>query len=194
VRHVDGVAQERYLMDHVRQRMDAPGFLDWHEDVRAFSGVMQDWQARSDLMGLPIGYWIVEVNSAQRFLMQYDHVRRWCATWRTAVIPHETQANKSDPKYGIEVLKSVYRFGLVRLPYRPGPAYVAAVKLIDEVTHWPTLRTDDCVMAQWFLEWHLKNLLPAARPLPRAARPSWLKDANTWGQRRAAKRRALVHG
>lgn len=187
VRHVDGVAHERYLMDHVRQRMDAPGFLDWHENIRGFTGLMEEWQARSVNLEVPIKYWIVEANSAQRFMLQYNHVTRWMAHWRVNLIPHQTAANKSDPQYGIEVLRPAYRYGQVRLPYRAGSAYMASAKLIEEVTHWPMGRSDDCVMAQWFLEWHLPRLLPVGKPLPRMNRPTWLREANTWGHRRKAR-------
>jgi len=187
VRHVDGVAHERYLMDHVRQKMDAPSFLDWHENIRAFTGLMEEWQARSVNLDLKINYWIVEANAAQRFMLQYNHVTRWMAHWKTNLIPHQTAANKSDPEYGIEVLKPIYRYGQVRLPYRAGPAYLASAKLIEEVTHWPMGRSDDCVMAQWFLEWHLPRLLPVGKLLPRMQRPTWLREANTWGHRRKSR-------
>jgi hypothetical protein len=39
-------------------------------------------------------------------------------------------------------------------------------------------------MAQWFLEWHLPHLVPAASALPRMARPSWMRNTDTWGHRR----------
>jgi len=188
VRCVDGVAYERYLMDHCRKKMDAPSFLDWHEATRSFTGLMEEWQARSVAQNLKISYWIVDANAAQRFMLQYDHVTRWLRDWKTSLIPHQTAANKSDPTYGIEVLKSVYRYGLVRLPYlKSSPAFLASTTLIQEVTHWPMGRTDDAVMAQWFLEWHLPRLIPTTKPLPRMARPSWLRDANTWGHRRKAR-------
>lgn len=194
VRVVDGVAYQRYLMDHVRQKMDAPGFLDWQEKTRSFTGLMEDWQQRSVSLDLPIKYWIVEANAAQRFMLQYDHVTRWTGAWRVSLIPHQTAANKSDPNYGIEVLKSAYRYGLVRLPYKVGPGFMASAKLIDEVTHWPMGRSDDCVMAQWFLEWHLPRLIPVGKPLPRMNRPSWLRNSNTWGWRRDQKRLENARG
>jgi hypothetical protein len=185
VRCVSGVPQERYLMDHVRQRMDAPTFLDWNERTRSFTGLAEDWQARSDTLGWPITTWVVEANAAQRFMLQFEHVRRWLAAWRISLIPHQTAANKSDPAYGVQTLGAVYRYGLVRLPFRTRtPAYNASIKLIDEVTHWPGWRSDDTVMAQWFLEWHLPHLIPTGQPLPRAPRPSWLSGQSTWGWRR----------
>jgi hypothetical protein len=185
VRHVEGVAYERFLLDHVRRKMDAPAFLDWTESTRSFNGLAEDWQQRSIDLGWPITTWIVEANAAQRFMLVFEHVRRWLAYRRVSLIPHQTQQNKSDPAFGIQTLKGIYRHGLVRLPFKNlGPAYLASIKLIDEVTHWPSWRTEDTVMAQWFLEWHLPHLLPLGKPLPRANRPSWLSGANTWGWRR----------
>jgi hypothetical protein len=120
-------------------------------------------------------------------MLQFEHMRRWLAHHRTALIPHQTAANKADPQFGIETLKGVYRHGLVRLPTSNGAAYLASIKLIDEVTHWPGWRSDDCVMAQWFLEWHLPRLVPIGKPLPQAPRPSWMRGTNTWGWRNRAK-------
>jgi hypothetical protein len=181
VRCVDGEAQERFLMDHVRQAMDAPSFLDWDESTRSFTGLMEEWQHRSVELGLPIGTWIVEKNGAQRFMLQYDHVRRWMAHWRVDVMPHNTDRNKSDPEYGVQTLAGIYRYGLVRLPWKANSAgRLASMKLVEEVTHWPAWRTEDCVMAQWFLEWNLPHLIPAGAALPRFRRPTWIGHADTY--------------
>jgi hypothetical protein len=187
VRCVGGVPQQRYLLDHEHRKMDAPSFLDWVEATKSFVGLAEDWQVRSIKSGWPIAFWIVEANAAQRYMLQFEHMRRWLAHHRTALIPHQTANNKSDPEFGIETLKGVYRHGLVRLPMKAGPAYLASIRLIDEVTHWPQWKTDDCVMAQWFLEWHLPRLVPTGRMLPRASRPSWLRGTNTWGWRNRPK-------
>jgi len=192
IRCVDGVPYERYLLDHIRQKMDAPTFLDWSESTRAYTGVAEAWQTRAAAAGVPIGYWIVEANAAQRYMLQFEHMRRWLAFHRVSLIPHQTAANKSDEQYGVQTMGPIYHHGLVRLPYRAGPAYLASQKLIDEVTHWPSWRTDDCVMAQWFVEWHLPHLVPTGKPLPRQQRPSWLRHSNTWGWRREERTKRLV--
>jgi hypothetical protein len=185
VRCVDGQPYERYLMDHIRQAMDAPSFLDWSNPTQAFAGVMENWQRRSVELGLPITTWIVEKNGAQNFMLQYEHVRRWLAQWRVRLIPHNTHSNKSDSQYGVQTLAGVYRYGLVRLPWMARTkGWQASAKLVEEVTHWPGWRSDDTVMAHWFLEFNLPHLIPATKPLPKATRPSWMKDADTWGRRR----------
>lgn len=185
VRCVDGVAEERYLMDIQRRTMDAPSFLDWNNATQSFSGIMEEWQRRSLDLGLPVTYWIIEANAAQRFMLQYEHVRRWLGHWRTNLIPHQTHVNKSDPELGITALKPLYKYGKIRLPSpgARGNIHYQVRNLYEEVTTWPDGRTDDCVMAQWFLEWNLPNLVPRAEPLPRMWRPSWLKKADTYSWR-----------
>lgn len=184
VRVVDGKPQERYLMDLIRQRMDAPSFLDWHNATQTFTGIMQDWQDRSVELHLPITTWIVEKNGAQNFMLQYEHVRRWLSEWRVRLIPHNTHTNKSDEQFGVQTLGPLYKYGMVRLPYRSthgsGSAFSSTQKLIEELTKWPEGATDDTVMANWFLEWNLPRLVPPAKPLPRQPRPSWMKSASSW--------------
>ena len=171
-------SEQRFLIDHIRQKMTAADFLDYKMSDGRYTGVMEDWQRLSESLGFPIQYWIVEANAAQRFMLQYDTVKTWRAMHSVEIIPHNTNAvNKTDEGLGVTVLQSHYRFGRVRLPGK-GEGKVRAIKLIDEVTRYPNgTRTDDCVMAQWFLEWNLPNLY-----LPKAAsasswRPSWVKSA-----------------
>lgn len=180
-RCVDGESQERYLIDHVRQAMDAPSFLDWNNPEQRFTGLMEEWQERSVEFGHPIKAWIVEKNGAQRFLLQYEHVRRWMAKWRVDIIPHETERNKADPQYGVQTIAGIYKFGLVRLPWKANSrGRLASMKLVEEVTHWPGWKTEDTVMAQWFGEFRLPHLVPSGGNLPRFERPGWLKNADTY--------------
>lgn len=149
---------QRFLLDLIRQTMDAPDFLDWNANEGRFFGVMEEWQQRSKDKGIPITHWIVEANAAQRFILQYDHVRRWQRVHGVQIISHQTHRNKTDPDYGVQMLKNLYRFGQVRLPgLRSGAARVASLKLVDEVTRYPHTMTDDCMMAQWFGEYHIAN-------------------------------------
>lgn len=169
---------QRFLMDLIRQAMDAPDFLDWDYNEGAWHGVMEEWQVRSVELGLPISHWIVEANAAQRFMLQYDHVKRWVAARSVSVMPHQTHRNKADAERGVETIAPHYRHGRVRLPGRL-MARTASLKLYDEVTKWgPDYRgTDDCVMAHWFLEYNLP-LLQVVDPtkIPRVGRPSWMTE------------------
>ena len=171
---------QRFLLDLIRQAMDAPDFLDWNMNTRSYTGVLEEWWQRSRDMGYPFTTLIVEANAAQRFMLQYDLFRKWASTRSVNVIPHQTHRNKSDPEFGIQSLAPHYRFGRVRLPGKQfgDSGRTASMKLVDEVTKWPEGSTDDCVLAQWFLEWNLPRLVPAPGPRGRSARrPSWSKSA-----------------
>jgi len=170
----DGMPYERYFMDMERRSMDAPDFLDWNQTEGRFFGLMEDWQARSVELNRPITSWIVEANAAQRFLLQYDHVRRWKGKWGVTIIPHQTTSRKLDPSFGVQTIASQWRYGRVRLPNRRSGEPWKHLQLVKEVTQYPEGRTDDCVMAQWFLEWHLPHLSPEMAPMPRFKRPSWM--------------------
>lgn len=172
-------SERRYLIDLYRGKLDAPQFLDYDYAKGSFTGVMEDWQETSVRLGVPITHWIVEINAAQRFLLQYDHVQRWQRKWMTQVVPHSTGRNKSDAEYGVETIAPHYEFGRISLPYRNGWDVRTSHYLIDEATHYskrggPSFRTDDCVMAQWFFEWQLPNLKRPQGKVVKTWRPSWV--------------------
>jgi hypothetical protein len=165
---------QRWLMDLLRQRMDAPDFLDWYDSTRSFGGVMQSWQERSVALGVPITHWVVERNAAQRFLLQYDHVRRWQRFHAVEIIGHDTGMNKSSEEFGVQMLKNLWRFGQVRLPGRNDARHVS-LKLVDEVTRWPNGGSDDCVMAEWFFEFRLPQLSDQLGcDVPAEPTPEWM--------------------
>jgi hypothetical protein len=177
----DELTEYRWLIDLYRGKLDAPGFLDFDYAAGTFKGVMEEWQLRSMQLGARITHWIVEVNAAQRFLIQYDHFRRWKEMHQVQVIPHSTGRNKSDQNYGVETIAPHYEFGRVRLPFA-GEGAIRSRRLIDEVTRYqknqPT-RSDDCIMAHWFFEWQLPNIKNPARKQSTAKRPSWLLPSVT---------------
>ena len=169
---------QRFLLDLIRQKMEASAFLDYNINEGRYTGIMEDWQNISEGIGFPIQYWIVESNAAQRFMLQYDSVKNWRQMRGVEIIPHNTNhINKTDETLGVTVLQSHYRFGRVRLPGK-GEGKVRSLKLIDEVTKYPNgTRTDDCVMAQWFLEWNIPNLYLPRTAVATVHRPTWVKNA-----------------
>jgi hypothetical protein len=195
-RVVDGVPQERYLMDLNRAKMMAPDLLDWHNATQQFGGLMEEWQERSVRLGLPITRWIIERNGAQRYLLQYESTRRWAAQHRVEIVPHDTNANKLDPDRGVETLRDVWHWGMVRLPAKGnsiqrsaaagGTGWMASAKLVEEVTHYPDWPTTDCVMAQWFGEYWLPRMCERGGNLPNLNRPDWLKGTKTYVWARSA--------
>jgi hypothetical protein len=168
-------SEQRFLLDLVRQKMEAGDFLDWNANDKQFFGLAQDWQVRSKLLGLPITHWIIEQNAAQRFLLQYDHTKRWQRTHNVGIIGHNTTVLKLSEEYGIEMLANLYKFGNVRLPgHHADHSRIASLKLVHEATRYPDVSTTDCLMAQYFLEFNLPSLSKEKKPMHKLARPSWM--------------------
>jgi hypothetical protein len=162
-------------MDMVRSSLDAPDFLDYIPSLNRHVGIVNDWQIRSAQMGLPITHWIIEDNAAQRFMLQHDYFKLWMRSNKVVVIPHTTTgANKLDPDYGIQMLKNVYYHGLCRFPGTT-PGRFMAKPLYNEVTRYPEPGTDDCLMAQWFLEYNLAKITKPPVRVEKLARPTWLR-------------------
>jgi hypothetical protein len=166
-------SEQRFLLDLVRQNMEAGDFLDWNANDKQFFGLMHDWQVRSKALGLPITHWIIEQNAAQKFLLQYDHVKRWQRLNHIELIGHNTTVLKLSEEYGIQMLANLYKFGNIRLPGK-GISRTASLKLIYEATRYPDVSTTDCLMAQYFLEFNLPSLSKVRKEMPRLARPSWM--------------------
>ena len=99
------------------------------------------------------------------------------------LIPHYTHSrNKGDPKYGVQMLAPLYRLGRIRLAGKQHTdARPHSLLLVNEVTKWNPegtgSRTDDCVMAQWFVEHNLEKLYtPMLEPV-KQWRPSWVTES-----------------
>jgi hypothetical protein len=175
-------SEQRFLMDLHRARMEAPDWLDWNEHDKVYYGLAHDWQKRSRALGYPITHWVFEQNAAQRFVLQYRHVKRWQAQQRTSILAHNTTVRKLDEEYGIQMLRDRYRYGNVRLPYliadkayHSSPAKVASDHLIREATTYPQGVTSDCLMAQYFLEYNLEALAKEPAPMVQMWRPSFMR-------------------
>jgi hypothetical protein len=178
----DADTEMQTLLDMYRGPMDASDFLDWNHAEATFSGVLEEWWWRSDEVGRPFTYLIVEANAAQRFLLQYDHVKRWQAQRGVSIVPHSTHRNKTDPDFGVQTLAPHYRFGRVRLPgvIRDGSRNTS-MKLVNELLRWPEGNTDDCVMAHWFLVWNAQKMFPQIMlEPPRFERPGWLAGSQRY--------------
>ena len=172
----DPDTQEQHLVDLLRAPMDAPDFLDWNHYEKQFSGMLDSWRQVALAEGHPITHLIVEANAAQRFMLQYDHFRRWMSQHGIQVTAHQTHRNKSDEEYGVQTLAPHYRDGRVRLPGNPHDgSRTKMMSLVKELTSWPNGSTDDCVMAHWFLIWNAPYLFsPQILKPPSFKRPSWM--------------------
>lgn len=167
-------SERRFLIDIERRQMSSSEFLSFDPDTRTFSGLMVDWQTRSDKVNAKISAWVIEQNAAQRFMLQQHAMKLFQIQAGFDVIPHTTHSNKADPHLGVAEIGEHYRHGRVRFPAKGGISSVKA--MIGELTRWPEGRTDDCVMAHWFLEWTLPRLRPPQAKAPRFARPTWVKN------------------
>ena len=168
----------RYLMDTIKVKMTGSEFLDWDPVKGEATGLMVEWQERSMDLGIPISTWIVEVNVANRFLIGTSASRRFQTKYSAGIVPHDTNRNKHDPRFGITTLAPHWKYGRVRLPGRKGdPGFFAAGKLVSEVTRYrldgrPS-GSDDQVHAEWFFEFNLPNLY-RERKAVRMNVPSWV--------------------
>lgn len=187
----DRVSEQRVLIDMHRERMGANDLLDFDIETQQYRGVMEDWQKRSVEWGMRIRFWVLEHNSQQRWLSQYDWARRWYQTRGVVVIGHQTYAHtKLDDKLGPEgSLPSLLQAGKVRLPGSPNGRLVMR-PLVDELVHWGSHPTNDCVMAMWMAEFNLSTMLKQPDKddwdPPVAWRPSWVKRAGRVGQGKRA--------
>lgn len=185
----DRVSEQRVLVDMHRQKMGANDLLDWDITTQSYRGIMEEWQQRSVEWGQRIRYWVLEQNSQQRWLSQYDWARRWYQARGVVVIGHQTYAGtKLDEKMGVEgSLPTLLQSGKVRLPGSPKGRLLMR-PLVDELVHWGAHPTNDCVMAMWMAEFNLPTMLKQPdrddwEP-PSAWRPSWVKRAGQTGQRK----------
>jgi hypothetical protein len=172
-----------YLLDCERRQMTAGALLDWDAATHRFTGLMEEWQTHSEQPGRrKITHWVVEINAAQRYLLQYQHVRRWRQLHDVRILPHSSGLNKADQERGIETLGSRYRTGAVRLPGRGPLVRDKVAPLVAEATHWTAAGrgwpTDDMLMAQWFGVFQLPNIVTGPSVLLQRDVPSWVGKSN----------------
>lgn len=163
----------RWLLDFYRGSLTAPEFLDRVDGK--FIGFLEEWQQWSIQVGCPIQTWVVESNTCQRFLLQYQHSKDWMSRYGVNVIPHQTTQRRHDPEYGIQALAPHFKHGRFRLP---GKSRQAIKPFTDELVRWPHARTEDTVLACWFLEIYLPNAIPANQTTIKFWRPSWVAGSD----------------
>ena len=178
----------RHLIRCQQGKMSADLFLDWNNATQTFYGLMEDWWQESNEKGRPIRWWIVEQNAAQRYLLQFEHTRRWMSTRGVTILGHDTHRNKSDEKLGVTAtIPPVWRRGLIRLPYGdvaiqgPGKRF-DLVDFTKQFLDYPGGTHDDLVMASWFFENKKDVMRPAQRQREKQSRPAFMKTLETKGR------------
>lgn len=173
------LAGNRYLLDTANIRMEADELLGYDIDNRKFYGLLEECHENFHRLGLKLDCVVVEQNHAQRFLLQYDHARKWSKLRGVQFVPHNTSSNKLDPDVGVTSIAQHWKFGRMRLPGRTEADRAVVQPLVRQVTSWPRASLTDQVMANWFLEVQLPNIAVRVRrtgPNPEGGRrrPSWL--------------------
>ena len=174
----DPDTENRYIIDLHRRRLQPQQFLALDLDSYEFSGLIDDIYGQSLDLGIPLSHVIVEVNAAQRWLINQPHVQKWSQLTGVTFVPHTTSINKQDPKYGVESIGDLFRQGRVRIPWGSSAARFAMTYLIDEVTRYPEFDTTDLVMSTWFMTLGVRNhYTPRRFNGYQMGRPGWLVGA-----------------
>lgn len=139
---------KRYLVAVWRKRrVMAPEYI----------ALMRDWTVKIRQLGFD-PMWIVEINAAQRWLLQSTEYMQLRNELGLTVTAHTTGRNKADPQYGIQCLGPAYEYGKVDIPWGDRPTMLNVTPLIDELVVYPAGETDDAVMANWFHEHNIRKM------------------------------------
>jgi hypothetical protein len=175
-------SEQRFLLDLEKRVMKGPEFLEFNPDLRGdpvtagYSGLLEEWWQTSKVLKVPITHLIVEINAAQRFLVQYKFFTDWCRLRGVQLVSHSTHRNKSDPEYGVWSVRDNWRLGRIRLPNKqPGDGRLKVMKLVEEVCTYPDSVTTDLTMAHWFFEFQLPKLYHGEHEPSYEWRPSWVR-------------------
>ncbi len=173
--YAPNAGEQVFLMDLVDRSMPANDLLDWNANAGDWYGVMHEWQERSVQLGLPITHWVVEINAAHRYLLAYDHMRRWQRKWGVNIVPHTTSRTKLDEDIGPDIIRDHFRNGRARIPRSQDPeTRIATNRYIEQLRNYRRMKRDDQVMATWFLFANLPTIAPKRNLQRRQHRPSWL--------------------
>ena len=177
INRIQSDEQNRYVIEIHRKRLGPEQFLSLDLDRFEFSGLMVDMRVRSMEAEAPISHVIVEVNAAQRWLLQQPHIQRWMQTTGVIFVPHTTSVNKADPKFGVESVGDFFRQGKIRIPSKGPASKRRAEPLVTELLAYPDGDTDDLVMSTWFHTLAVNNhYSPRQARLYRQQRPSWVSS------------------
>lgn len=173
----DPSSTSRYLIDIHRRRMAPQDFLSYDFRTGEWGGLLHRMWQDGNRLGIPIRVIVVEINAAQRWLLQMPHVQEWAAMTGIRFVGHSTNVNKSDPKYGVESIGDLFRQGMIRLPDKGAVAKEKVEELVHELLRYPDGETSDLVMMTWFHTLAVMNhYSPAADGRYRTAGiPEWVR-------------------
>ena len=171
----DPDTQNRYIIDLHKQRMNPEQFLSLDLTTFEWSGLIHELYFMGNDLGIPITHVVVEVNAAQRWLLNQPHVQKWQAMTGVVFVPHTTSVNKQDPKYGLESIGDLFRQGMIRIPWGDMSSRTRCQNLVDEATRYPDYDTTDLIMSTWFGKLAVENhYTPRREGLYQLNRPGWM--------------------
>jgi hypothetical protein len=180
----EGLGGQRYLMDLRDTKQEVSALFGWSFERGEFYGLLEEWRRNFKDVGRPLKFVVVEINAFARWLVQEPHIQRWARQHGITLIKHATGVTKSDPKMGVWATQAHWRFKRIVLPGASLVDRRMSKPLTDQVTRWPGSYREDEVMAYWFGERNLKQMVlatPAEGERKREWRPSWMLEA---GERR----------
>ena len=139
----------RYPIDIVRGKaMRAPQLKDH----------IFDWADK-----YPLYSFRVENNGLQSQLVQYnDEIIRYLAQKGIRVEPHNTGSNKWDPQFGVESMAPLFGAQMVSIPWGNTQTARAFQPWVEELLAFPMGTTSDTVMASWFADLGVRDLMRRA--------------------------------
>jgi len=165
--------EDQVLLRGKRAVLKVPELLYPEKATGGYTGIFEDWWNSSLAVGVPYTYLIYEWN-IQKALLEMPYFAEWAMGRGVTAIPHTTTINKSDPDTGLEMLGPLYQFGKVRLPTGGIDEEIFARAFIREACSWPEGSTDDLLMAHWFPNHRLRNLVASTYPVgERSEMPDW---------------------
>ena len=152
IAHYLGYGDREHVVHRaLRRPMQAPDLLYIDEsNPGGYVGLLEDWWQASMAEGVPFHYVIMEANAAQKWAMQYPFFMRWANSREVAIIPHTTTINKTDAERGVEMLRPVYQFAKIHIPYGGYEEKLIGDAWRREACAWPDGQTSDLVMQHWF--------------------------------------------
>ena len=111
-----------------------------------------------------------------------SNVGRRCVAWSLSHL--RIPATKATRSTECKIAAPLWRVGRVRLPGKQRTeARPHSLLLVNEVTRWNPegtgARTDDCVMAQWFMEHNLEKLYVSPSQGVKQWRPTWISGQDS---------------
>jgi len=95
---------------------------------------------------------LVESNGIQQLILQ-DLAERGQAL---PLVPSYTGRDKMSLDAGIPYLSSLVKGGRLKIPWKDAPTQRATYGLVEEMTSWPKGKSDDLLMALWFVVKHVR--------------------------------------